>query len=196
MTIIKRLAVFCGASLGTEAIYAETARNLATVLAQNNIELVYGGGRVGLMGEIANAMLQQQGKVIGVIPQFLMDKELGHSATDLHIVNSMHERKALMEELADGFILLPGGAGSLDEFFEIFTWAQLGLHGKPCGILNVDHYYDDLLKFLDQAVAKNFINIIHRKMIIVENSPQLLLEAFANYQAPEQKRWMELTEQV
>ncbi len=190
MNQIKKLCVYCGASAGSDYRYTEAAQQLAALFLNSDIGLVYGGGKVGLMGILADAVLGNGGEVIGVMPECLVEKEIAHSGiTKLHIVASMHERKLLISDLADGFILLPGGSGSLDEFFEIVTWAQLGFHAKPCGILNVANYYDDLLKFLDNAVNKNFMKPIFRDMIIVENKPNDLLQRFTNYLPPKEYRW-------
>lgn len=185
MAKINRLCVFCGASRGIKASYAEAVSQLAQSLASANIGLVYGGARVGLMGQLADAMLHFGGEVIGVMPQFIADKEIAHEdITELHLVETMHERKALMANFADAFMMLPGGAGTLDEFFEIMTWSQIGLHKKPFGILNIENYFEHLLKFLNHTVDEYFLNPIHRDMVIVENTPQALLSAFINYQAP------------
>lgn len=176
---IKNVAIFCGAQQAYRPEYAELAMQLITLFIQNNISLVYGGGNVGLMGVIADHMLKLNGKVIGVIPDFLVAKERAQqNLTELHVVTSLHARKELMWQLSDGFILLPGGAGSLDEFFEVFTWKQLELHNKPCGIFNMLNYYDFLIQFLDHAVAEGFLKSHHRKMIIIENTPQMLFKHF------------------
>ena len=154
----KRLCVYCGSRHGAQPAYDRAARNLGAALARHGIELVYGGGRVGLMGVLAESVLAHGGKVIGVIPKALVSREVAFlELSDLRIVESMHERKALMADLADAFVALPGGVGTLEELFEILTWAQLGLHHKPCGLLNVDQFYDLLLGFLDHALAENFI---------------------------------------
>lgn len=185
MTKINRLAVFCGASQGTKPMYAETLKQLATLLAKSNIGLVYGGARVGLMGQIADAMLQAGGEVIGVMPSFLNEKELAHDEiTELHVVDSMHERKERMFELSDGFIMAPGGHGTLDEFFEMTTWGQLGVHKKPCGILNTANYFDHLLKFFDHMVSEEFLIPMYNNMLIVETSPEKLVHEFQHYQEP------------
>lgn len=191
MQALKKISVFCGANAGSDFIYTEIAQKLALQLVAADIALIYGGGKVGLMGVLADAVLSHHGKVIGVMPTSLIEKEIAHRGiTQLLEVSSLHERKALIAELADGFILLPGGAGSLDEFFEMLTWAQLGIHAKPCGILNIANYFDDLLKFLDNVVAKKFMKSTFREMIIVENEPDRLLQCFANYEPPKEFRWM------
>jgi len=173
---MKSVCVFCGSSMGKDAVYLKAASDLGYLLASSNISLIYGGANVGLMGEIANIIINNGGEVIGVIPKFLQEKEIAHQhLTKLHIVDTMHERKAKMAELADGFIAMPGGLGTLEEFFEILTWAQLGIHGKPCGILNTEGYYDKLMEFLDNSVAQKFIKPEHRNMIINESNPRILL---------------------
>lgn len=174
---MDKLAVFCGANTGHSAIYAEQATELADALCAQGITLVYGGAKIGLMGIIANRMLKQGGQVIGVIPQSLVDVEIAHDGlTALHVVESMQERKQRLFDLADGFIMLPGGFGSMDEFFEILTLRQLGHHQKPCGILNTAGYYDALLRFLDHASAQGFLKRIYRQAIFVAQAPTALLE--------------------
>lgn len=188
---IKKLGVFCGSKAGNSAVYADAVEKFADVLMSLGITLVYGGAKVGLMGCIANRMLSGGANVIGVMPQSLIDVEIAHPGlTKLYVVNSMHERKALMASLVDGFVMLPGGSGSVEEFFEIFTWAQLGYHEKPCGILNVSGYYDHLLKFLDHAVAEGFLKSIYRDMVIVDQSPKALMNRFLQYKAPLEKKWV------
>lgn len=186
-----RLCVFCGSNSGYHPIYRETAQALGRLIGERGIELVYGGGHVGLMGAIADAALAVNGHVIGVMPQSLIDREVGHAGlSDMRIVNSMHERKALMVELADGFIALPGGHGTLDEFCEVLTWAQLGLHAKPCGILNTKGYYDDLLALFDRAVQEGFLKAIHRDMIVVESDPAALLTRMAATPVVAVSKWI------
>ena len=178
--------MFCGSSFGSNKNYAETAKELGKVIAKEGIGLVYGGARVGLMGEIASAVLNEDGDVTGVIPQQFIEKEVGHNGlTELHIVNSMHERKALMAELSDGFIAMPGGFGTLEEIFEVVAWGQLNLHNKPCALLNVDSYYDNLIKFLDHTVKENFIKPEQREMILVDDEPGQLIAKFINYIHPQ-----------
>lgn len=187
---MNTLAVFCGAKLGHSAVYAEQANALADVMADKHITLIYGGARVGLMGTLANRLLHRGGKVIGVIPQSLVDVDIAHTGlTRLHVVDSMHERKRLMASLADGFLMLPGGAGSLDEFFEMMVLAQLGHHKKPCGLLNTAGYYDALLQFLDHAVAEGFLNSSGRHAILTHHSPLDLLNKFLHYQTTSDSRW-------
>ena len=158
-------------------MYAEAARQLGNVLAGRNFGLVYGGTNVGLMGQLANAALDAGGEVVGVVPNMFVNRKIAHSAlSDLRIVNSMHERKSLMAELSDAFIALPGGLGTIDEFFEMVTWTQLGLHRKPCGLLNVCGYYGKLANFLDYAVSQGFIKIPHRSQILIDDNPETLLK--------------------
>ena len=172
-----RIAVFCGSTEGARPVYASIARELGTALAQRSIELVYGGGYVGLMGVLADAVMKAGGNVIGVIPDMLIEKELAFDGgVDLRIVKTMHERKALMAELADGFIALPGGFGTLEEFSEMVTWAQLGLHHKPCGLLNCEGFFDKFMEFLDFQVGQGFIEPHNRALIYVAHEPQALLD--------------------
>jgi uncharacterized protein (TIGR00730 family) len=188
---IRRLAVFCGSNPGARPEYIESARSLGRLLCERGIGIVYGGSSVGLMAALADTMLGDLGDVIGVIPRMLVEREVANTAlTDLRIVESMHERKAMMAELADGFIALPGGIGTLEEFFEIWTWAQLGMHEKPCGLLNVAGYFDPLLQFLDRAVAEKFVREVHRKMVIVESDPVELLSRFEVYDPPGVVKWI------
>ncbi|HUU04782.1 MAG TPA: TIGR00730 family Rossman fold protein [Patescibacteria group bacterium] len=179
---MKRICVFCGSSPGAKPEYVRAARQLGALLAQGRIGLVFGGGKVGLMGQLARAALENGGEVIGVIPRELHEKRVAFSGlSDLRVVGSMHERKAMMAELADGFMALPGGLGTLEEIFEILTWAQLGMHGKPCGLLNVGAYYSTLLAFLDQVVAQGFLDAAHRSMILTAENPEELLQQFETY---------------
>jgi uncharacterized protein (TIGR00730 family) len=174
-----RICVFTGSRAGARAEYADAARRLGRLLVGRGYGLVYGGGNVGLMSEIADAVLEQRGQVIGVIPELLVGKELAHRGlTELRIVKSMHERKAVMAELSDGFMGLPGGIGTMEEFFEVLSWAQLDLHDKPCGLLNVSGYYQHLIRFLDRAVEEGFVKPKHRSMLIVEEEPDRLLDRF------------------
>jgi uncharacterized protein (TIGR00730 family) len=189
---IRRLSIFCGSSCGNRPVYAEAARRLAAVLLERNIGLVYGGGRVGLMYEVARLMHKKNGRVTGIIPSGMVERELAFSdLKDLRIVNSMHERKALMAEISDGFIALPGGLGTIEEFFEVLTWAQLGLHFKPCGILNTAGYFNKILDFLDQAVSELFLQPEHRAMILVDEEPEALLLKMEGYEPPkaDMARW-------
>lgn len=182
---MKRLCVFCGSQTGQRPLHGDMARQLGRLLAQRGLGLVYGGGHVGLMGLLADAALQAGGEVIGVIPQALVDKELAHGGlTALHVVASMHERKAVMADLADGFAALPGGYGTLDELFEILTWAQLGLHAKPIGLLNASGFFDPLLGWLERAVADGFVRPAHRELLHVADQPQRLLQLLLNAYRP------------
>lgn len=174
---MKSVCVFCGSHMGGPPVYRSIARELGAVLAGLGLRLVYGGGGVGLMGVVADAVLETGGEVVGVIPRALATRELAHAGvTELHVVGSMHERKALMADLSDGFIALPGGFGTLDELCEIITWAQLGIHRKPCGILNINGYFDDFLRLLDRAVADGFIRAEHRRIILEGRDPVGLLD--------------------
>jgi uncharacterized protein (TIGR00730 family) len=189
---VKRVCVFSGSSSGAGAKYLAAARDLGVELARRNLGLVYGGATVGLMGAIADAVLDAGGHVTGVIPTQLVEKELAHqSLQDLRVVATMHERKALMASMADAFIALPGGMGTLEEMFEILTWMQLGLHRKPGGLLDVDGYYQPLLAFLDQAVEARFLRSEHRALLMVADSPAMLLDAFASYTAPTVDKWID-----
>lgn len=182
---MKRICVFCGSSLGAKPEYSKAAQELGYLMAQKNIGLVYGGASVGIMGEVANAVLKEGGEAIGVIPGFMVEKELAHKKlSDLRVVNSMHERKALMAELSDGFIALPGGFGTFEEFFEVLTWGQLSIHTKPCGLLNICNYYDKLIEFIDYSVKEQFVKVDCRALVLAENEPKNLLEKMQSYQAP------------
>ncbi len=177
---MNAICVFCGSSFGNAPEYAQIARDLGTTLASRRIKVVYGGGRVGLMGALADAVLQAGGEVIGVIPRMLLDKEVGHAGlTELRVVQTMSERKWLMGELSDAFIALPGGIGTMDELFEAWTWTQLELHRKPCGLLNFRGYYDPLVAFLDRAVEAGFLRPRHRAALLVERDLDALLERLA-----------------
>jgi uncharacterized protein (TIGR00730 family) len=190
---MKRIGVFCGSSPGARPEYLHAAKLLGYTLASKNIGLVYGGAKVGMMGKIAQAVLEKKGEVIGVIPQGLVDKEVAFTGlTDLRVVDSMHERKALMADLSDGFIALPGGLGTIEEFFEVATWAQLGIHPKPCGLLNVNQYYDRLMDFLDHTVDEKFVELEHRSMILMDDDPERLLQKFETYHPPmvDKAKWV------
>ena len=188
---MKRLCVFCGSSPGHDPAYGALAAELGRTLAQRGIGVVYGGGRVGLMGMLADATLAAGGEVIGVIPQPLLDREHGHRGlTELRVVETMHERKALMADLSDGFVALPGGIGTLEEIFEAWTWAQLGVHRKPCGLLDVGGFFTPLVGFLDHVVDTGFLNAASRAMLAVAASPEELLARFSAYEAPSVTRWV------
>ncbi len=188
---LKAICVYCGSSVGRRESYAVAARGLGNVLAERDIALVYGGASVGIMGAVADTVLAAGGRAIGVIPETLMRKELAHPGlTELHVTKSMHERKALMAERSDGFIALPGGVGTLEELFEVWTWAQLGLHQKPCGLLNVDGYFDKLLEFLDHTAAENFVKPEHRSLLLTETNPSALLDGFLSYTPQAVPKWI------
>ena len=186
---IKKICVFCGSSQGSKKEYTDITEQLGKALAQSNIELIYGGAHVGLMGTVADSCLQAGGKVTGVIPEGLKESEIAHyGLTNLEIVSNMHERKARMAELADAFISLPGGAGTMEEFFEQWTWAQLGYHQKPCGFLNILGYYDALFHMIDRMVEDGFLNENYQKMLCVDTTPLALIKKFQEY-IPPQKKW-------
>ena len=188
---LKSVCVFCGSNIGADAAFRSGAEALGDLLAKRDLGLVYGGGKVGLMGAIADASLAGGGRVIGVIPHGLERKELAHrGVTELHIVKSMHERKAMMAELSDAFVAMPGGLGTLEEIFEALTWAQLGIHHKPCGFLNIAGYYDALVTFLDHAVSSKLVRSEHRDMIVVDEDPGRLLEKLAAYRSPIVEKWI------
>jgi len=188
---MKRICIYCGSSSGNQPIYREMAEAMGALLARRGIGLVYGGGNVGLMGIVADAALAGGGEVIGVIPAALADREIAHAGvTDLRVVDSMHTRKALMAELSDAFIAMPGGVGTFEEFFEAVTWTQLGVHRKPCGLLNVGGFYTPLAAFIDQAVTEGFIKPIHRAMIVVDDNPERLLNSLATVKLPDVPKWI------
>ncbi|WP_159478097.1 TIGR00730 family Rossman fold protein [Chryseobacterium sp. 18068] len=193
---MKSITVFCGSSFGSDEIYKEQATLLGQTLAKQNIQLIYGGANVGLMGAVADGILQEGGKAIGVLPHFLQSKEIAHQdLTELILVETMHERKTKMNDLCDGVIVLPGGYGTLEEFFEMITWAQLGLHKKPIAILNINGFYDDLIKLVQNMVDKGFLKQINQEMLLVSDSIDELLEKMRNYQAPTVGKWI-LKEEV
>ncbi len=188
---MKSITVFCGSSFGSDEIYKEQATLLGQTLAKQNIQLIYGGANVGLMGAVADGILLEGGKAIGVLPHFLQSKEIAHqNLTELILVETMHERKTKMNDLCDGVIVLPGGYGTLEEFFEMITWAQLGLHKKPIAILNIDGFYDDLIKLVQTMVDKGFLKQINQEMLLVSDSIDALLEKMRNYQAPMVGKWI------
>ena len=189
---MKRVCVFAGSSSGARSQYGDAARSLGAALVSRNLGLVYGGGAVGLMGLLADAVLERGGHVIGVIPRPLVAREVAHSGlSELRVVASMHERKTQMAHLSDAFIALPGGLGTLEELFEIWTWAQLGIHRKPCGLLNAEGYYDHLLEFLNHAVAEKFIETKNRSMMTLAEGGSELLDRLESYQGLEVPRWVE-----
>lgn len=192
---MKKLAVFCGSSNGASELYIEGAKKLGKELAKRNITLVYGGASVGIMGAVADSVLNEGGYVIGVMPSFLDNREIAHkNLSELIIVDSMHERKAKMAELADGFIALPGGPGTMEEFFEVFTWGQLGLHKKPCGLLNIDNYFDLLIKFFSQMNKQEFLQDKYLSMLMNDSEPASLIEQFQTYNPPSVKTYIKTTQ--
>jgi uncharacterized protein (TIGR00730 family) len=190
---MKRVCVFCGSHSGTSPAYTEAARRLGKAFVERNLTLVYGGASVGLMGAIADSVLEAGGEVIGVIPTYLFEKEVAHTGlSDLRVVDSMHQRKALMAELADAFIVMPGGIGTLEEFFEVWTWAQLGMHRKLCGLLNVGDYYYHLVQFMDQMVAQGFLKQAHRASVVIEEDTGILLERLQRNHETRDERQIDL----
>lgn len=188
---MKRITIFCGSSSGTDDLYKSQATLLGQTLAKQHIEIVYGGAKVGLMGAVAEGALSEGGKVIGVLPHFLRGKEISHEhLTQLILVDSMHERKAIMNELCDGIIALPGGFGTMDELFEMLTWAQLGLHKKPVALFNIDGYYDSLIALMQTMVDKGFLKAVNQKMLLVSDNIGELLEKMKNYVAPVVGKWI------
>lgn len=188
---LKNICVYCGSNSGRQPVYAEQAAAFGRELARRGLGLVYGGASVGLMGIVADAVLAEGGRAIGVIPEALLRKELAHlSLTELHVVETMHERKAMMAEKADAFVALPGSVGTLEEIFETWTWAQLGWHAKPCGLLNVAGYYDHLATFLGHTVEEAFMRAEHRAMLVIESDPCALLDRFAAYTPPTVSKWI------
>ena len=189
--VIRRICVFCGSNAGSDSAYIDAARGLGQLLAREGIGLVYGGGSVGLMGELADSVLHAGGEVTGVIPHALWAREVGHRGlTDLHIVETMHERKAMMADLADAFIALPGGLGTLEEIFEIWTWAQLGLHAKPLGFLDINGFFTPLMQFLDRAVRERFLREPHRAIALIDADPERLLRRFDEWRPPRVEKWI------
>jgi len=188
---MDRICVYCGSSEGRDTAYVEAARALGRTLAERGIDLVYGGGHVGLMGAVADATLDAGGDVYGVMPQALVDREIAHEGvTELVVVDSMHERKARMADLADGFVALPGGFGTLEELMEVLTWAQLGFHRDPCGLLDVGGYYASLVEFFDHQVEEGFVSADHRRMVVVTADAEVLLDRFADYEPPAVKQFI------
>lgn len=188
---MKSICVFCGSSMGAQNAYPEAAQATGRAIAEAGCTLVYGGAKVGLMGTVADAALDAGGEVIGVLPRALQEKEVGHDGlTELHLVDSMHERKALMADLSEAFIALPGGVGTLEEIFEVWTWGQLGYHAKPCGFLNVNGYYDQLIAFLDHQTSEGFMKDVMRGMAQIADTPQGLLDLFRAYEPPSTPKWI------
>jgi uncharacterized protein (TIGR00730 family) len=187
---MKTIAVFCGSSSGIDPIYKNEARRLGKALVAHGLDLVYGGATVGCMGAVADAVMESGGKVIGVIPKKLANVEIAHEhLTELHIVDTMHERKALMAEYADGFIALPGGTGTLEEWFEVFTWAQLGYHNKPCALLNINKYYTPILSLFDHMIEQGFVKEAYKNLILIDDDSENLIEKLKNYKAEYIHKW-------
>jgi uncharacterized protein (TIGR00730 family) len=192
---MRSVCVFCGSNAGARSLYMEAARDTGRLIAERGLRLIYGGASVGLMGALADAALQAGGEVVGVMPRALIEKEIAHAGlAELHDVASMHERKALMSDLSDAFLGLPGGAGTLEEVFEIWTWAQLGHHRKPVGLLNAGSYYDLLIAFLDHTRREKFVRPEHRDMLIVESRPERILDRFESYEPPVVEKWIARSE--
>ena len=188
---MEAVCVFCGSREGSRPAYAEAARRTGREIAHRGLGLVYGGGRVGLMGAVADAALEEGGEVVGVITEALISKEIAHAGlTKLHVVGSMHERKMLMADLSDGFVTLPGGYGTLEEFFEVLSWAQLSIHEKPCGLLDVNGFWDPLSTLFDQAVTEGFVRPDQRSLVLTEGDPRVLLERMERYTPPETRKWI------
>ena len=189
---MRRICVYCGSNMGAKPVYAAAAEELADVLVRHDLELVYGGASKGIMGVIANRVLELGGKAHGVIPKLLVEKEIAHEGlTEQHVVASMHERKSMMAALSDGFIALPGGFGTLEELIEIVTWSQLRFHDKPCGLLNVEGYFGHLLSYLDHAEAEGFLKAENRRMLLSDTDPAGLVGQFERYTAPTVDKWIE-----
>ncbi|WP_322105006.1 TIGR00730 family Rossman fold protein [Paraburkholderia sp. J41] len=194
---MKAVCVYCGSSHGARPLYTEAAQAFGRALVAADLALVYGGGKVGLMGVIADTVMQNGGRAIGVIPELLVDKEVGHAGlTELHVVPDMHHRKKMMADLSDAFVAMPGGAGTLEELFEVYTWAQLGYHRKPVGVLNIGGFYDPLMALLDHTVREGFMRETYREMLQVDADPAALLAKLSRYHAPAKDKWADLRENV
>ncbi len=188
---VDSICVFCGSSAGNDPGFAAAAGAFGRLAANRGLRVVYGGGRVGLMGALADAALEAGGEVVGVIPEHLMDREVGHTGlSELRVVSSMHERKATMADLADAFVALPGGIGTLEEFFEVWTWGMLGLHAKPCGVLDVNRYYSPLARFIEDAVRSEFLQERFRDMVVLDHDPERLLDRLARARPPQTPKWI------
>ncbi|WP_233880916.1 LOG family protein [Paraburkholderia flagellata] len=194
---MKAVCVYCGSSPGANPIYTEAAQAFGRALVAANLALVYGGGKVGLMGVIADTVMAGGGRAIGVIPELLVDKEVGHvGLTELHVVPDMHHRKKMMADLSDAFVAMPGGAGTLEELFEVYTWAQLGYHRKPVGVLNISGFYDPLMSLLDHTVREGFMRQTYRDMLQTDSDPAALIAKLKHYHAPTKDKWADLRESV
>lgn len=192
MFALKSIAVFCGSSPGESPVYADAARQLAESLVRRDLGLIYGGASKGIMGVVADRVLQLGGTAIGIIPKSLQEKEIAHDGlTELHVVDTMHDRKLLISQMSGAFIALPGGAGTLEEIIEAYTWAQLEIHNKPCGLLNTAGYYDQLIKWFDHATTEGFLRPGHRSMLQVESDADQLIERFYDYEAPVVRKWVD-----
>jgi uncharacterized protein (TIGR00730 family) len=191
---MKSVCVFCGSSTGNDPLYTDAARRMGEAIVRRDLTLVYGGGRIGLMGEIARSVLENGGRAVGVIPEALLRKELAYDdLTELHVVRTMHERKQMMADLADGFVAMPGGYGTFEEFCEVLTWSQLGIHHKPCALFNVNGYYDGMLALFDHAVAEGFVRPLHRSMVLAAAEPDVLLNAMERYEPPVVEKWLDVS---
>ncbi|MEM5318011.1 TIGR00730 family Rossman fold protein [Paraburkholderia sp. JHI869] len=194
---MKAVCVYCGSSFGANPVYTEAAQAFGRALLDANLALVYGGGKVGLMGVIADTVMAGGGRAIGVIPELLVDKEVGHAGlTELHVVPDMHHRKKMMADLSDAFVAMPGGAGTLEELFEVYTWAQLGYHRKPVGVLNISGFYDPLMALLDHTVREGFMRETYLDMLQTDSDPVALIAKIKRYHAPEKDKWADLRENV
>ncbi len=189
---MKKICIFCGSSPGSEKSYQQEAESFGELLVDKGYEMVYGGGSTGMMGFIANACLAKGGKVTGVIPSFLVAKEVGHNGlTEIIEVESMHERKQKMADISDAFVAMPGGMGTMDELCEIVTWSQLGLHTKPIGVLNINSYFDPFIKFMDHMVSQRYLSVVNRKIIVSDKNPEELLKKMQNYDPPVAEKWLD-----
>ena len=191
MNKLEKICVFCGSSEGNDTMIIEVSKKLGRKLAKNNITLVYGAAKIGVMGIVAKSALKKKGKVVGVIPEFLKNKEVVHlGLNELIITQNMHERKLKLHDLSDGFIALPGGIGTLEELFEIFTWLQLGLHSKPIGLLNINHFYDDLIGLLENMVRKGFLSMENYEMLLVDDDIDQLIQKMKDFKDPKKPKWL------
>jgi uncharacterized protein (TIGR00730 family) len=194
---MKAVCVYCGSSFGVNPVYSEAAKAFGRALVAADLGLVYGGGKVGLMGVIADTVMAEGGRAIGVIPELLVNKEVGHEGlSELHVVPDMHQRKKMMADLSDAFVALPGGAGTLEELFEVYTWAQLGYHHKPIGVLNIDGFYDPLIALLKHTVSEGFMRQTYFDLLQIDNDPAALIGKIARYHAPAQDKWAGMRENV
>ncbi|WP_027795492.1 LOG family protein [Paraburkholderia acidipaludis] len=194
---MKAVCVYCGSSHGASPVYTEAARAFGRALVAADLGLVYGGGKVGLMGVIADTVMAEGGRAIGVIPELLVNKEVGHEGlSELHVVPDMHHRKKMMADLADAFVAMPGGAGTLEELFEVYTWAQLGYHHKPVAVLNIDGFYDPLIALLQHTVREGFMRQTYFDLLQVDSDPAVLIEKLERYRAPAQDKWSDMREKV